>query len=66
VDREARKREKKLTVASTTGEDPGIAGIVPGPKNKYYRFVMNCNFFLLAANSDELTIAVPLRIRCGM
>lgn len=32
ADRETRKREKKQSAASTTGEDPDIAGIVAGPQ----------------------------------
>lgn len=32
VDREARKREKKTGGALAGGEDPDIAGIVPGPQ----------------------------------
>lgn len=32
ADREARKREKKLSVTPANGEDPDIAGIVPGPQ----------------------------------
>ncbi len=32
ADREARKHEKKLDAGSATGEDPDIAGIVPGPQ----------------------------------
>jgi len=32
ADREARKHEKKLGGGSDTGEDPDIAGIVPGPQ----------------------------------
>ncbi|MBK9258518.1 MAG: hypothetical protein IPM54_01630 [Polyangiaceae bacterium] len=32
ADREARKREKKLGDSPDTGEDPDIAGIVPGPQ----------------------------------
>jgi len=32
ADREARKREKKLSATSAAGEDPDIAGIVPGPQ----------------------------------
>ena len=32
ADREARKHEKKTTGASAAGEDPDIAGIVPGPQ----------------------------------
>lgn len=32
ADREVRKHEKKRDVAMATGEDPDIAGIVPGPQ----------------------------------
>ncbi len=32
ADREVRKREKKHTAMSATGEDPDLAGIVPGPQ----------------------------------
>lgn len=32
ADREARKREKKSEGTGTNGEDPDIAGIVPGPQ----------------------------------
>jgi len=32
AEREARKREKKLGGAPENGEDPDIAGIVPGPQ----------------------------------
>jgi len=32
ADREARKREKKSSADSASGEDPDIAGIVPGPQ----------------------------------
>lgn len=32
ADREARKHDKKRDIASATGEDPDIAGIVPGPQ----------------------------------
>jgi hypothetical protein len=32
TDREARKREKKVTRESPTGEDPDLAGIVAGPQ----------------------------------
>jgi len=32
ADREARKREKNLRGSAAPGEDPDIAGIVPGPQ----------------------------------
>lgn len=32
ADREARKHEKKRDVGLAPGEDPDIAGIVPGPQ----------------------------------
>ena len=32
TERERRKQEKKDRVATNTGEDPDIAGIVPGPQ----------------------------------
>lgn len=32
ADRESRKHDKKSDLALATGEDPDIAGIVPGPQ----------------------------------